>query len=95
MPVNAAFGGSVLGSGDGDLIGKSSYIRTWMGNANAAAKGARLWFKHPLDSLTELRDHMMEDITNGLCLGWLINSQDQQVDIYRANAIEVVTTSTV
>ena len=34
---------------------------------------------------------MMEYVASGLRLGWLINPQDQQVEIYRAGqAVEVV-----
>jgi Uma2 family endonuclease len=42
-------------------------------------------------SLEELRSRMMEYVASGLRLGWLINSQDQQVEIYQAGqAVEVV-----
>jgi Uma2 family endonuclease len=37
------------------------------------------------DSLTELQAKMQEYIANGVQLGWLINPQDQQVEIYRIN----------
>lgn len=47
-------------------------------------------------SLTELRHRMMEYVASGLRLGWLINPQDQQVEIYRAGqAVEVVAMPTV
>lgn len=36
------------------------------------------------DSLTDLQQKMQEYLDNGLRLGWLINPQDQQVEIYRA-----------
>lgn len=43
------------------------------------------------DSLKTLQEKMQEYIDNGLCLGWLINPQDQQVEIYRqGQAVEVV-----
>ncbi|HEY9655795.1 MAG TPA: Uma2 family endonuclease [Crinalium sp.] len=35
------------------------------------------------DSLTTLREKMQEYMASGVRLGWLINSQDQQVEIYR------------
>jgi Uma2 family endonuclease len=35
------------------------------------------------DSLTELQAKMQEYIANGVRLGWLVNPQDQQVEIYR------------
>lgn len=35
------------------------------------------------DRLKTLQDKMQEYIENGLCLGWLINPQDKQVEIYR------------
>jgi Uma2 family endonuclease len=41
--------------------------------------------------LAELRAKMTEYLASGLRLGWLINPQDQQVEIYRADqAIEVI-----
>lgn len=47
-------------------------------------------------SLAELRNRMMEYVASGLRLGWLVNPQDQQVEIYRAGqAVEVVTMPTV
>jgi Uma2 family endonuclease len=47
-------------------------------------------------SLEELRNRMMEYVASGLRLGWLINPQDQQVEIYRAGAaVEVVSMPTV
>jgi len=43
------------------------------------------------DSLNQLQEKMQEYLNSGLCLGWLINPQDQQVEIYRPNqAVEVV-----
>jgi Uma2 family endonuclease len=47
-------------------------------------------------SLAELRNRMMESVASGLRLGWLINPQDQQVEVYRAGqAVEVVAMPTV
>lgn len=37
------------------------------------------------DALESLQQKMQEYIENGLRLGWLINPQDRQVEIYRAN----------
>ncbi|MBF2046010.1 MAG: Uma2 family endonuclease [Leptolyngbya sp. IPPAS B-1204] len=37
------------------------------------------------DSLESLREKMQEYLNSGLRLGWLINPQDQQVEIYRPN----------
>ena len=37
----------------------------------------------PSDSLTSLQDKMQEYIDNGTRLGWLINRQNRQVEIYR------------
>jgi Uma2 family endonuclease len=37
------------------------------------------------DRLTTLQAKMQEYISNGVRLGWLINRQDQQVEIYRPN----------
>ncbi len=37
----------------------------------------------PTDDLEDLRAKMREYLENGASLGWLINSQDQQVEIYR------------
>jgi Uma2 family endonuclease len=39
--------------------------------------------RSPTDSLEELQTKMQEYIANGARLGWLINSQDRQVEIYR------------
>ncbi len=45
------------------------------------------------DRLKPLQDKMQEYLENGLRLGWLINPQDEQVEIYRTGlAIEVVQT---
>jgi Uma2 family endonuclease len=38
------------------------------------------------DSLKELQNKMQEYIDNGVRLGWLINPQNKQVEIYRANS---------
>jgi Uma2 family endonuclease len=43
------------------------------------------------DSLTSLRDKMLEYLASGLRLGWLINPQQQQVEIYRLNSgVEII-----
>ena len=38
------------------------------------------------DRLKRLQDKMQEYIDNGLSLGWLINPQDAQVEIYRSQS---------
>ncbi|MCL1475542.1 Uma2 family endonuclease [Argonema antarcticum] len=43
------------------------------------------------DSLTQLQEKMQEYLNSGLRLGWLINPQAQQVEIYRPNqTVEIV-----
>jgi len=43
------------------------------------------------DSLSQLQEKMQEYLNSGLRLGWLINPQNQQVEIYRQNqAMEIV-----
>ena len=43
------------------------------------------------DRLKSLQDKMQEYLENGVRLGWLINPQDKQVEIYRQNQpVEVV-----
>lgn len=43
------------------------------------------------DRLQRLQDKMQEYVENGLRLGWLINFQDKQVEIYRQNQpVEIV-----
>ncbi len=43
------------------------------------------------DSLNQLQEKMQEYLNSGLQLGWLINPQSQQVEIYRPNqAVEIV-----
>ncbi|MCW5317676.1 Uma2 family endonuclease [Nostoc sp. KVJ3] len=43
------------------------------------------------DRLSQIQEKMQEYIKNGLRLGWLINPQDRQVEIYRLlKAVEVV-----
>lgn len=43
------------------------------------------------DSLESLQEKMQEYLDSGLRLGWLINPQDEQVQIYRPNgAVEIV-----
>jgi Uma2 family endonuclease len=39
--------------------------------------------RSPSDSLTALQEKMLEYMANGVRLGWLINPQNQQVEIYR------------
>lgn len=39
--------------------------------------------RSPTDSLENLRAKMLEYMNNGARLGWLINPQDRQVEIYR------------
>lgn len=39
--------------------------------------------RSPTDSWEELQAKMQEYVDNGVCLGWLVDSQDQQVEIYR------------
>lgn len=39
--------------------------------------------RSPSDKLTSLQKKMREYKKNGTCLGWLINRQDRQVEIYR------------
>jgi len=40
--------------------------------------------RSPSDSLKDLREKMQDYINNGTRLGWLINRQNQQVEIYRS-----------
>ena len=43
------------------------------------------------DSLSQLQEKMQEYLDSGLQLGWLINPQSQQVEIYRPNqTVEIV-----
>ncbi|MEA5535636.1 Uma2 family endonuclease [Crocosphaera sp. XPORK-15E] len=43
------------------------------------------------DSLTEIQAKMQEYLNSGLQLGWLINPQQQQVEIYRLNQpVEII-----
>ncbi|MGK7898399.1 MAG: Uma2 family endonuclease [Xenococcus sp. (in: cyanobacteria)] len=47
------------------------------------------------DSLTQLQEKMQEYLDSGLRLGWLINPQNQQVEIYRQNQeVEIVSLPT-
>ncbi|ACK69347.1 protein of unknown function DUF820 [Gloeothece citriformis PCC 7424] len=39
------------------------------------------------DKLDSLREKMQEYLNSGLGLGWLVNPQDQQVEIYRLNQL--------
>ena len=43
------------------------------------------------DSLSQLQEKMQEYLNSGLQLGWLINPQSQQIEIYRPNqTVEIV-----
>jgi Uma2 family endonuclease len=42
------------------------------------------------DALEPLQQKMQEYISNGLRLGWLINPQDRQVEVYKANQVKRV-----
>ncbi|MGH2414249.1 MAG: Uma2 family endonuclease, partial [Microcystaceae cyanobacterium] len=43
------------------------------------------------DRLKPLQDKMQEYLENGLRLGWLVNPQDKQVEIYRTGlSVEVI-----
>jgi Uma2 family endonuclease len=47
--------------------------------------------RYRTDSLTSLREKMREYLASGLRLGWLINPQQQQVEIYRLNSdVEII-----
>lgn len=47
------------------------------------------------DSLTQLQEKMQEYLDSGLRLGWLIDPQNQQVEIYRQNQeVEIVSLPT-
>lgn len=47
--------------------------------------------RSPSDRLLPLQNKMQEYLANGLHLGWLINPQDRQVEIYRPDrSVEVV-----
>ncbi|MBW4663637.1 MAG: Uma2 family endonuclease [Chroococcus sp. CMT-3BRIN-NPC107] len=41
--------------------------------------------RSPSDALAALQQKMQEYLSNGLRLGWLINPQDRQIEIYPAN----------
>ena len=48
------------------------------------------------DSLSQLQEKMQEYLDSGLQLGWLINPQAQEVEIYRPNqAVEIVQLPTI
>jgi Uma2 family endonuclease len=52
--------------------------------------------RYRTDSLSQLQEKMQEYLNSGLQLGWLINPQEQQVEIYRPNqAIEIVQLPTI
>ena len=46
--------------------------------------------RSPTDSLTLLHDKMQEYLESGVRLGWLLNPQDQTVEIYRAGQAKEV-----
>lgn len=47
------------------------------------------------DSLQVLQEKMQEYLNSGLQLGWLIDPQNQQVEVYRSNqAVEIITLPT-
>jgi Uma2 family endonuclease len=51
-----------------------------------------LELRSPSDDLPQVQAKLREYIENGARLGWLLNPQDQQVKIYRANgSVEVLT----
>ncbi|MBV9386231.1 MAG: Uma2 family endonuclease [Chroococcidiopsidaceae cyanobacterium CP_BM_ER_R8_30] len=47
--------------------------------------------RSPSDSLKTLQDKMHEYIDNDVRLGWLLNPQDRQVEIYRQGLVQIVT----
>ena len=48
------------------------------------------------DSLNQLQEKMQEYLDSGLQLGWLINPQAQEVEIYRPNqVVEIVQLPTI
>ncbi len=46
--------------------------------------------RSPTDSLTTLQEKMQEYMDSGVRLGWLINPQKQQVEIYRQGSVKEV-----
>ncbi|MEM9275452.1 MAG: Uma2 family endonuclease [Cyanobacteria bacterium P01_F01_bin.143] len=43
------------------------------------------------DSLSDLQEKMQEYLANGLILGWLIDPQNQQVEVYQSNfSVEII-----
>jgi Uma2 family endonuclease len=42
------------------------------------------------DDLAMLQDKMLEYLDSGVCLGWLFNPQDQQVEIYRIGQVKEI-----
>lgn len=49
-----------------------------------------LELKSPSDSLGTLQNKMLEYTSNGVRLGWLINPQNKQVEIYQLNKVKEV-----
>ncbi|MEM8779419.1 MAG: Uma2 family endonuclease [Cyanobacteria bacterium P01_G01_bin.49] len=43
--------------------------------------------RSPSDKLTSLQKKMQEYQKNGTCLGWLINPQDRQIEVYRQGKV--------
>lgn len=51
--------------------------------------------RYRTDSLSQLQEKMQEYLNSGLRLGWLIDPQNQQVEIYRQNqSVEIVSLPT-
>lgn len=46
--------------------------------------------RSPTDDLKTLQEKMQEYLDSGVRLGWLLNPQDQQVEIYRLGQIPEV-----
>jgi Uma2 family endonuclease len=49
--------------------------------------------RSPTDSLTTLQNKMVEYLENGVRLGWLINPQDWQVEVYQLGSERAVLTA--
>jgi len=67
---------------------------TWISHGKLAGLSSKVAFplvvpdfvielRSPSDRLSTLQEKMLEYQTNGVQLGWLINPQDQEVEIYR------------
>ncbi len=44
----------------------------------------------PTDDLLTVQEKMKEYMSNGVCLGWLINPEDKQVEVYRPGKVKEV-----